>query len=481
MPTEHKFKTDIAYVVNHGFAARMVTQTDLLGKLVERGFSVALIGPDKSDENLVAYCNERGIKLYDFHPRKDPRMGEYFRARKYLLDDIRANPALWEKHVKATRMVPARRFWRQIRPRIYYQAYRLRRAFPGIKDWFFRRERDLLNNKEALNLLREIAPRIFVSTYPVNYAESMLQIAATKVGSHSIIQLLSWDNITSKGTISQLADSYFLWGEEMQAEIHEMYKVDLATVQLMGVPHFDVHVAQRKSPNHQPYLRELGLNPEHPYLFFGMSSSHFAPHEIDIVEWLAQKIRAGEFGKDMQLVVRPHPQNVSGHWADPDWLPRLQALAGDKVGIDFPKMVDSQMAWSMKKNDMTKLVALIAGSRIVYNSGSTITIDALMCDRPVIITSFDAGFEVSYWKSARRLRDYAHLKKIFAKKGLQVVESFASFTESTNNFLANPDHELAARRRLIRSYCANYEAGNATEKTCEALTALLSNNITSKN
>ena len=40
---------DIVYIVSHGFASRMVTQTNLLGKLVQAGKSVALISPDKED------------------------------------------------------------------------------------------------------------------------------------------------------------------------------------------------------------------------------------------------------------------------------------------------------------------------------------------------------------------------------------------------------------------------------------------------
>ena len=49
---------DIAYIVSHGFAARMVTQTDLLGLLVKEGKKVALICPDKNDENLKTYMLE---------------------------------------------------------------------------------------------------------------------------------------------------------------------------------------------------------------------------------------------------------------------------------------------------------------------------------------------------------------------------------------------------------------------------------------
>jgi hypothetical protein len=52
---------DIAYIVSHGFAARMVTQTNLLGLLVKEGKKVALICPDKNDENLKNTVKKKAL------------------------------------------------------------------------------------------------------------------------------------------------------------------------------------------------------------------------------------------------------------------------------------------------------------------------------------------------------------------------------------------------------------------------------------
>ena len=90
---------DIAYVVSHGFAARMVTQTNLLGLLVKEGKSVALICPDKNDENLKSYCEKEGVQLFEFNPASSFWTTQYAEIRKYFLEDIETNVALKEKHI----------------------------------------------------------------------------------------------------------------------------------------------------------------------------------------------------------------------------------------------------------------------------------------------------------------------------------------------------------------------------------------------
>lgn len=94
---------DIAYIVSHGFAARMVTQTNLLGLLVKEGKKVALICPDKNDTNLKEYCFNEGVELHEFNPRSQFWTGQYVEIRKYFLEDIDNNIALKEKHIWATK------------------------------------------------------------------------------------------------------------------------------------------------------------------------------------------------------------------------------------------------------------------------------------------------------------------------------------------------------------------------------------------
>ncbi len=469
--------TDIAYIVSHGFAARMVMQTNLLGLLVKEGKKVALIAPDKEDDNLKKYCQENGVVLYEFSPQSSFWTAQYHDARKYFLEDIRANPALWEKHIYATRYNKARNPWKHIRPRLLYLIHQLRKWYPGLKNWYKKREEQQLESELANKLITEIQPELIVSTYPVNFSEAMLLKAAKKQQTKTIIHLLSWDNISCKGHFPQLADEYIAWGPIMKSELQEYYNIAEDKIHVCGVPHFDIHIESKQNPKPQRHLEKLGLNPAKPYLFFGMSSPRFAPKEIDIVEWLAIEIEKNTFGKEMQLVVRPHPQNVQGGMSDQSWLPRLKAIHNNRTAVDFPNLVKSKMPWSMQEDDMKRLSHLLAGCSVSLNSGSTLSIDALMCGVPVILTSFDGGEKRNYWKSARRLIDYTHLRKLVKLGGVSMCNNYKGMEALINNYLNDSRYIITDRNQTVDQQIGRKEH-SSTNAVVRDLLMLLENSNT---
>lgn len=460
---------DICYVVSHGFASRMLVQTDLLGRLRAEGKSVALVCPDRDDPVIAAYCAKHGIAVHEFAVKASWMSDGYMMKRRYILEDIRNNPALWEKHVAATEFHVARNPLRRLRPHWYYFLHRLARRFPSIRTRFAERENRRLRSPAAAKLLAEIDPKRFVSTYPVNYSESvLLNEANARQGTESWIHLLSWDNITCKGRFAALAERYVAWGPVMRDELRDHYGVDPARVAMCGVPHFDLHHSAAIRALVPQVLAGLGLDPSRRVLLVAMSSPRFAPNEIDIVEWLAAKVAAGEL-EGLSLVVRPHPQNLTGNLADDAWLPRLHRLAElPNVAVAYPRLVASKLPYSMQADDMEELAALLAASSAVVNSGSTVSIDALHHGKPVVITAFDGDADRDYWNSARRLIDYPHLKKLNSLGGLRVAADYDELLALIREGLNQPELHAARRQAALEAEC-HAPDGGATGRVVAAL------------
>lgn len=166
--------------------------------------------------------------------------------------------------------------------------------------------------------------------------------------------------------------------------------------------------------------------------------------------------------------MRPHPQNVSGYMADPSWIPRLKALGGYKVVVDFPDMVSSKLPWSMQQKDMERLSAMLAGSTVCINSGSTLSIDALMTSTPVILTSFDGNDSINYWKSARRLNDFPHLKKLIELNGVIVVRNYDELLARIKSIYLSEDIDNNSIANSVWMECGD-DAGNATMSVINTL------------
>ena len=116
----------------------------------------------------------------------------------------------------------------------------------------------------------------------------------------------------------------------------------------------------------------------------------------------------------------------------------------------------------MAKKDMFRLSHLLAGSSVCLNSGSTLSIDAILCGTPVILTSFDGDATLDYWQSARRLIDYPHLRKLVELGGVSVVKDFIMLADEINSYLADPLRKKVARTATIVQQCGETN-GEATE------------------
>jgi hypothetical protein len=155
--------------------------------------------------------------------------------------------------------------------------------------------------------------------------------------------------------------------------------------------------------------------------------------------------------------------------ADTSWLDRLRALsAWPSIGVAFPKLVNSGLRWSMEEVDMLELAAMISGAAVVLNSGSTVSIDALMHDKPVLITAFDADRERDYWDSARRLMDYSHLKKLVDLGGVVVTRDFSALEMQLGETLFGEATDPGAKARALAQECFS-DDGLSTQRVVDRL------------
>ena len=177
----------------------MLFQTGLVRQLAEQMVSIALVLPDATDENLRQLKNHPNIQVFDPEIRQTIWDDDYGVKRMYFLEDLHSNPVFYEKHLYSILYTKSLHPWKRIRPFIYYPIHQLTRVFPGIKKWFKKREKRHLESPKATALLKQIKPKLVVSTYPINFLESKFLYAAQQLKITTVIHLLSWDNITSKG------------------------------------------------------------------------------------------------------------------------------------------------------------------------------------------------------------------------------------------------------------------------------------------
>ena len=463
---------DVCYVISHGFSARMILHSGVIPELSKRGVATAILSPGADEPAMIELARRlkfQAVTIKRIQGRV--RLIILDHARRYFFEDTETNPALKSKHQQA-RATAGFHPVKYALPRAFLLLQRAARRSSILAGFLRAIHHRLLSSSDVARMLSQIQPRLLVSTYPSNPLEARLLYEAKRAGIPTVCQPLSWDNITTKGEVPVSASYYLSWGPIMTQEIHDYYDAGDADVYECGVPHFDHHCRPQESAEIRAVVTHLGLDGNRPYLFFGMISPYFSPREIDLGEWLARRVRSGAFGSDMQMVVRPHPQNVQGSLADLSWLPRLDALADQRIAIDYPRLQQSKLSWSMEASDISRLAALLAGCAVCLNSGSTLSIDAVLHDRPVVITAFDAGFDFPWWQSIRRGLDYPHLAKMVRLGGVRVTRSYDELERALTDYLRDPQLDTAGRERMRKQECGACDGG-ASERVASALTTLL--------
>ena len=211
---------DICYIVTHGFSARMVLQSEVIPNLRKEGKSVVVIAPNASEESMKRHEKEYGIKVIQSPVKGTWLMNEYFFLKRYLYEDIRNNPALWEKHLRETKDNKSKHPWRVVRPRLYYFLHKTFFRLAFIRKLLKATERLFLYDKKLQSLLREINPKVLICTYPSNLQESIYLNEARALNIKTVIHLLSWDNISCKGHFSAIGDYFISWGKIKACNSH---------------------------------------------------------------------------------------------------------------------------------------------------------------------------------------------------------------------------------------------------------------------
>lgn len=466
-----KSKPKIVYLISHGHTARGAFQTGLLTKLNEAGIEVVVIAKKGVDDLLKKSVEKQNATIDIYQPKVSKWDAQLSIVRTFIYQNINDNPALLEKHLRRIKDDRSS-FKRKYVNKLYYYVGNGIRKIPFLKRTYIHFEKKLFYNNAAEKLLVKHNPDAIISTRPVDTMEIELLNAASKLSIHKIMYILSWDNITSKGVFPELADSYLTWGNIMNQELNEYYHVKEEQIYTTGVTHFDVHAHVRNNPpKYNKWVDELSLDSNKPYLFFTMSASYYAPNEIDIIEWLSSKVEQNTFGDNMQLIIRPHMINLMEEKSEKSWINRLHKLISKRVAVDFPKSDNSLLTWYMKNDDMLKLSNLINGASVCLNSGSTIAIEAVAFNKPVILTMFDTE-EWPAWLSVRRIKDYIHLKKFLSFNAVEVVSSLKHMEESLLGYLKDINLREKERKELLMAECYKVD-GFSTDRFVKNIITVL--------
>ncbi len=315
---------------------------------------------------------------------------------------------------------------------------------------------------EAMQRLRKIAPDVVLTTGPHRYLEPAVTAAATRLGIPTLALITSWDNITTKNRMPFRHDGYLVWSERMKTELLEYYPhARNASIYVVGAPQFDAFFQEQFHESRAAFCSRLGLDPQRRFVLYALGSPNFL-REYNAVRFLAERVERGEFG-DAQLLVRPHPLFGGGE------AERVLAAFGSSIRVQRVQADTATIRRSHALHEIGDWVNTFRHADVLVNLSSTATVDAALCDRPVVNLDFDP--EPGQTRQAL-IKDvnhkWSHFKPVAESGGVWLVDSFDELAKAVRTYLTRPDLHRDGRR-WIAEYVCGFTDGRSGTRVAEAV------------
>ncbi|MFV5694966.1 hypothetical protein ACM55G_05940 [Flavobacterium sp. LB3P122] len=273
---------------------------------------------------------------------------------------------------------------------------------------------------------------------------------------HAVIQLkipvstfiFSWDNLASKGRMLGSFDYFLVWSNLMKAELLYFYpNVEEENVKVVGTPQFEPYVMEKYETKAEDFYRKFHLDADKKIICFSCADVSIGQNDPIVIQVIATAIRNKSISTDVQLIVRTSPAEDDTRfkavkdefpeivWNVPKWI-----LTREKHSESWSQRVPSE-------EDIKDLRWLLEHVDLNINMCSTMSLDFLLFDKPVINTVF-GNIENGLYNDQRFL-NYGHFKKVVDSKSVTVAQNATELIDQINKALEHPKERTLQRKAMI--------------------------------
>jgi CDP-glycerol glycerophosphotransferase (TagB/SpsB family) len=302
-------------------------------------------------------------------------------------------------------------------------------------------------------LFQKYRPDLVFLTSIYDRFDSRLIAEAKRRGVKTIASQASWDHL-DKYYLPFQSDIFIAHSEQIKRAAVRFQNYDPRSVVVTGFPHFDFFTSAESFLPKEKLLKDLELPPNARYLLY-VSGSSYCPDEPEVVETMLSWIAADIFGPEVYLVLRPY---LGSRSKDKDFdARRYQALTRHPRLRLFAKRGLEDF------NDTVLFMNVIRHASIVMSVYSTVVLESVIYDRPLLTAPFDGYQKRPFYRSIRRFEGFEHFQDVIKSGGLRRAFSFSELKEAIGDYLANPSLDGDGRERMRRELCYRLD-GRASER-----------------
>jgi hypothetical protein len=309
---------------------------------------------------------------------------------------------------------------------------------------------------------------VFNGSHIHGFAGELPLRVAKQMGIPTAGFIFSWDNLTSRSRIMVPYDYYLVWHEGMKKQLLDIYpKVKPERVHVTGTPQMDFHFRPELVLPRAELARRIGIDPQRPFILYTTGVDRHFPEEHRHVELVIRLLKDLKVPDRPQLVVRNYIKGTS---------PEMKALSERKMqDVVFPPML-WDMAWATPRfEDLELYCSLVRHAAMSVNAASTVTLEFILVDKPVINLDFDPpGSNLASCDGFKRHIRFDHFWPVAQSGGTMVAQSEEDMRRMLVRGLSRPEADRGARQNFVAAFFDRTADGCSGERVAHVLAGLAS-------
>jgi hypothetical protein len=281
--------------------------------------------------------------------------------------------------------------------------------------------------------------------------------------------IFSWDNLTSRSRVMVPYDYWLVWHEGMKRQLLSIYpRIRESNVFVTGTPQMDFHFRPELVMPREELARRIGIDAARPFILYTTGMLKHFPEEYKHVRLVIRLLKELDLKPCPQLVVRNYIKDIS---------PELSEMAGQKIeNVVFPPMLWDKEWATPRPEDLELYCSLLRHSAMSINAASTVTLEFLLIDKPVINLDFDPpGSNLAPCDGFKRHIRFDHFWPVASSGASMVAQSEDDMRRMLVEGLTQPAAGRDARKRFVSEFFGSSADGKSGYRTAETLLRLARN------
>ena len=303
--------------------------------------------------------------------------------------------------------------------------------------------------------------------------EGFLAREAQRLGLPVFSAITNYDNIVNRGYPGFMPDCLAVWSQSMADDAMRLHRVPASRIEITGPVQFDRYFFPIPT-SREEFLRSKGLDPARKTILYagGVNITRY----FEIFRLL---VGSNPWGAESRynLVIRlyPHVKLLSS----PGWKvlePLFSQAEGVYISNSLNTSSDSLVEDELRRDfdlDVDELHCLLTYSDVMINHFSTISLEAAICDLPVIHVGYDDytfGHRYETWAAFQQRQ--THNRRKLRLAAAKIAKNEAELLRYIDLYLGDRTIDQEARYEYALSECG-YMDGQSKDRLIEVISSRL--------